>query len=72
MWSVAVAVVQVQPQGLLVVQPEAGAAQQAEVQDEEEAAEHARLPEPFEGAAVHLHDGRTVRQTEGPGSPIPR
>lgn len=67
MWSIAVPVFQVLKEGVLVVLPEAGAPQQAEVQDEAEAAEHASVAQQGQRASVHLHDTWTVRQTEGTG-----
>lgn len=72
MWFIAVALLQVLPEGFVVVLAEVGAAQQAEVQDEEEAPEHSGIAEQGQGTAVHLYDGRTICKTESAGPEIQR
>ena len=71
-WFVLVTVFQILAEGVVVIFAEAGAAEQAEDESEEEAALDACVTKPKPRAPVHMHDRRAVRTSARAGSPLQR
>lgn len=72
MWSVAVAIIQILTQSFFFLLAKARAAEQTETQSQTEATEHTRVPQPFQGAPMHVHDRWTVRPSQGARSALQR